>query len=518
MKLQNAKFLFLFAASLFLFDAAFARYLLWIFPNETAWGAEPHYNFEYRIRKLKRERDPEEFMVLVVGSSIAEYAVHETQLEKLLNAKNLRRFIPETKKKVRVFTLAHQGQNSMNLLSTADRILELDPDLVIHPVNMIDFRLERPLVLGNLAALENTGETRERALYDFARAVVYSDEIRMLGPYGTLRYFYKYLTSEEIAECLMSLVSATYRYRDIAGVPLDRFYKNRFGNRHSYHFYSGMNIGGGGVNQNGHAGTELEILWNEFLAKDGFEIQIYPQMFLEKNALLQYSIGCSGTHAEQIALKPGWQKLFFNPVKPGERLCMKILPGYYTDFFSDTLGGRLADNTGTGPSEHSWERDLRREDMLYRSYTDEEYEKSFKDRIMKFDRSGMAYLQYIMLSKQEMAKRRFDGEYPVFQAYSKWRDIVSSRVPLLIINSPENPINLAWYGNSDWYRGYLDFLSCRENSNCSMHDASAKYPRQYFYDYHHMSWFGAEEFTEFTADLIMDFYKAQSGQSKEARH
>ncbi|MDH5655684.1 MAG: hypothetical protein OEZ34_07240 [Spirochaetia bacterium] len=505
MNRENLKFLLFFAASLFLLDAAFSRYLAWVFPNETAWGAEPHYNYEYRIRQIKRNRTSEDFLILIAGSSIAEYSINEEHLASLLNQETFLEKLPSGKTRVVVSLLTHQGQNSVNLLSTADRILSLEPDLVIHPVNMIEFRLERPLVLGNLHDLDQTGERKKNALDAFARSVVETEELKLLGPYGLLKYFSGYLTFDEKIRTMMSCLFATYRYRNILHVPFARYYKNRFGKKHSYHYYTGADVGGGGVNHNGHIGTEIEIQWNEIYQREGFEIQIYPQMITSSTVYLEYSRGCSGAYIRKN-LKPGWQKLFFEGISAGEIICMKIHPGIYSDFFADTLGGRLSDNSGTGPSRHSWVRKLRREDDLYLQYTSSEYRASFEKRLMRFDRAGMAYLQAIMQSKKEMAKRQFDPEYPVFQAYFEWKKIVSENAPLLIVNAPENPIALSWYAGTDWYRGYLNFLACGELPNFQMYDESSGYPEQLFYDFHHMSWYGAEKFTERISRMIMESY------------
>ena len=503
---DNIKFIFYFLASLWILDAGIMGCGIWLFPNETAWGAEPHYNFEYRLRKLKRERDDEEFLILVVGSSIAEYSVHEDHLKKHLEEKNFLSLLPESKKKIGVYLLAHQGQNSINLLSTADRILSLNPDLIVHPVNMIDFRLERPLVNQNMEDLDKKGNARKKALQSFARSVVATEEISMLGPYGQLRRLHQDLTPDEIVRSAMSVIFSSYRYRNAAAVPFSRFLDNRFGKHHSYHFYSGMDIQGGGVNQNGHVGTHLEISWNRILENDGFEIQIYPAMFLTDEIFMEYSVHCSPDKKRKIPLKSGWQKINFEDAEPGDRICISIHPGLYTDFFADTLAGRLADNTGTGPIPRTWIRQKRREDALYRNYTKQEYKDSFQKRLMRFDEAGMAYLHFILQSKQEMAKRKFDAEYPVFSAYENWKDIIRQEAPLLIVNSPENPITLSHYRNSLWYDGYLEFLSCSENSGCSMRDESRGYREQLFYDYHHMSWYGAEEFTENLSEMIVQNY------------
>ena len=34
----------------------------------------------------------------------------------------------------------------------------------------------------------------------------------------------------------------------------------------------------------------------------------------------------------------------------------------------------------------------------------------------------------------------------------------AKKIPILVINNPENPLALNWYENSNWYKDHLDYL------------------------------------------------------------
>ena len=167
----------------------------------------------------------------------------------------------------------------------------------------------------------------------------------------------------------------------------------------------------------------------------------------------------------------------------------------FSSFEDEPLGVRLARNTGRSEYRSSG-RELRREDERYLRMTAEEYDASFARRILKFDRAGMQYLHALEMAKRIWSVRNFDGELPAARGFEEFRNkLAKSGVRLLVINSPENPISLAWYGDSVWYRSYLEFLKNGPGRLYSFSSEERSLRRQLFYDYHHLSFYGAREFT-----------------------
>jgi len=488
---------------LFALDGILFRYLLWEIPNETAFDTEPHYNYLYRERKLARNKPDEEFRVIVSGSSLAIYSILEKRLEALLN-RSLHDRLPAGKTVVRVYLLAHQGQNTMNLLSALDPFQEVKADLVIHPVNMVDFRLERPIVLGNIDALSRKeGEKRSEAVRRFSRAVLDSPEFRIIAPRGVLRHFHDSLTANETGSMIASFLLSSYRFKQIFQTPIRLFFANHFGKGHSYLHYAGIPIDG--INWRGYTSPRFRLHWNAVLERTGLELEAPVQLFQSESEpphLVYRKGGCDAKEAGRIDLKKGWQTVRFSGVRVGELLCVTVDPSFEAEQFAERIAVRIGRNAGVDLfSGKAFFREKRREDDLYLHYSAEEYRRSFEKRVLRFDRAGMAYLAALKRAKEEWAKRRFDPGLPVMQAFAEWRRGVSGCSPIVVVHSPENPISREWYSRSKWYEDFVRFLSCKDE-RCAFHDAASLLKENYFYDYHHLSYYGAEKFTDRVAEWV----------------
>ena len=495
------RFLLSFTVFFLLLDILLFRFLLWRLPNETAWETQPFYNFEYQLRRLAREKPEEELRMLILGSSVGLYSVLPRELSTFLN----RRFSTD---RFQAHPLGRQGLNPLHLLAISDRILEARPDALVLPVNMVDFRLERPAVLGFGEGEVNEGALR-RDLLGY-----HEGEFRLLSPGGTLRSFGGDLDLGEKSATLAALASGAYRYRPVAFAPVGTWLSNRFSRGRSYLHYAGVPVGGGGVNRRGRTGLDFELVLTEALLRTGLEVEAPSQLFAKEKPFLKLLPVSGGTDvpipgrtlcptnpdsAQRIELRRGWQNIPV-PGAPGDLLCVSVRPGYESEADADTLGVRLARNAGRErPLRSPFVRPYRREDFLYRDYSDEEYLKSFEQRLQRFDRAGMEYLAALEATKKSLARRAFDPRIPTFAALKEFLERVErAGVPLLLVNAPENPVSLALYRDSEWYRGYLSFL--RENG--TFVDAGDLLPMQDFYDTHHLAWRGAERFTEFLGDAL----------------
>jgi hypothetical protein len=511
---KRYSFLLYFLAILFILDAFLFRFLIWRIPNESAFDTEPHYSYLYRAKLLARDRPDEEFRVIVTGSSIAVYSVLEQRLESMLNSPDFLRRLPEGKRYVKVYVLAHQGQNSVLLLSALDTVQEAKPDLVIHPLNMVDFRIERPIALGIMDDLA-AAQRRQAAMRTYARDLLSFPEMRVTGPDGKLQFFSEYMSPDDWSQSLMSVLFASYRYRDVAAVPFRLMLQNRMGRGHSFLHYAGIPVIG--LTKRGLTATEFEMVWNEVLSERGLEFEAPPELFASavKPVLAISRGGCPSAPSSRIAsipLKRGWQNEPLDGVAPGERLCFRVTPGYYSGMFDDRYGIRLARNTGSVDYDsHAFYREKRREDDLYRGYTPGQYRDSFDKRVLS-NQAGLEYARMIRRAKLEWARREFDSELPPFHALTVWREKISACAPLIVVNSPENPISLSWYGDSKWYDGYLRFLSC--DGACRWEDAKNLLKEGDFYDYHHLGYYGAEIFTDFLGERL----RARPEGLTEGRH
>ena len=522
--ISRALFLISFVVFLFALDALVFRFLIWKIPNETAWESEPLYNFEYHLRKLENDKADNEFRVLVIGSSIATYSVLPERLEKKLRSFKM---IPEIKDNLRVRLSAHQGATTMNMLASIDRFIKSEPDIVVLPLNMVDFRLERPIVLRLMNRLKGKG--RGNALIEIERDLLVRSEFRMFSPAGLLKRYRDSLNLDERAGALLAWMFCSFRYRGIAKIPVQKFFSNRFSRGHSYLHYAGIPVGLDNVTYRGRTGKYFRIKITRPLIEKGLEIQAPKELFvtdpdIKNNELpsLKIRIFRSGSRADctfkssqgllkewSVNLRRGWQNIDIpEQTGYGGILCGELNRLYYSEIKGTGLGLRLARNTGLyPPQDKSLQREIRREDLLYKNYTDEQYRQSFNKRILRFNRAGMEYLHSLMLAKQQWGAQSFDEGLPTMRAFARLRaSFQKAGIPLIVINSPENPLSLKWYERSRWYNDFMKFLA-RSDNNYYFYDSHNIMTVQYFSDYHHLTYFGAERFTDILAGQIRDVLK-----------
>ncbi|MCE9598435.1 MAG: hypothetical protein K8S54_10745 [Spirochaetia bacterium] len=166
--LRGLFYTFLFVLAFVCADTLIFRIGFWNLPNETAWETEPFYNFEYKMYHL-RNKPADEYRVVIAGSSLGLYGLLPEEIETRLNQSGAL-----GAKRIRVFLVGHQGMHGVELAALTKRYLALKPDAIILPMNMVDLRLERPVLMGLMEKLKN--QTRPDAL-----RALYQDLLEMYG-------------------------------------------------------------------------------------------------------------------------------------------------------------------------------------------------------------------------------------------------------------------------------------------------------------------------------------------------
>lgn len=528
-------------ACLLLCDLLYFRYLLWQWPNETAWDTEPLYQFEHRLRRLEADGLPvaapsgqagrSALRVVVLGSSVAVYGV----LPERLRAELGRGLPREHRREVSVSLLGRQGMHWEQLLPLTSRILALKPDLLIVPTNMVDFRFERPLVLGLAPALEAGGAAREQALAQLARDLYDRPRVRLVSPNGSLDCCWQFLTGDARAQTFLASLSAAYRFGEIAGVPVRTWVSNRRGRGHSYLHYAGVPVGGQNVTLRGRTGAYFSLPVTDRLIRDGLELEAPPEMFARApadagpvNIDLRLVAGAASNVRPgescpagalrlqwRQQLRPGWQNIVLRGrANRGDALCASLSRTWHSSLQAAQLGVRLARNTGLGPgvSQHA-RRPLRQEDDRYLNYSNAQYRRSYRARLQSFGRAGMEYLHALERSRQYWSARDFDRDLPSVRAMASFVGRArAAGVPLLLVNSPENPLSFGEHGGGRFFRGYLDnFASLQVACGVGFGDFSRSLKMQYFYDSHHLSYHGAELFSVALAKSSLRFLGIEEG-------
>lgn len=485
-------------------DVLFFRFLLWHLPNESAWSSQPHYNFEYKLKNIK-PGEKNDKLILVTGSSVALYSILTPLLEKQLNEYLVAKDLPG----YRIRMLAHQGMTPFHLDVYLNRIFDLNPAIILYATHPVDLRLERPLIHQNAndLVLAEDSDKRKKAIYEYVHSVVSNGEFRIASPIDTIRNYHSFLERHEISRLALAGLLAGWRYKSIVLDAYNRMLENHFSNARHYHTYAGLQVQG--ITHRGWVSRKFSFRANKKILNNGWILNAPRSLFLNKQSprlvYRVYSKNQTGRSFEEF-LKPGWQKIkLHQDIQNQDIIHASVSEIYYDSRSDDYLSIRFTRNFGMAiPKRRLREvRPLRREDRLYQNYSDQRYKQSFDRRLLNFDRKGTEYLRAIKNARIFWSAHKFDPRLPPFQIQKKIINKINKKnIKLILINTPENPISAKWFGSRRWYNGYVDFLKKNRGSLYRFYDFQELLPMQDFYDYHHLTWYGAQKMTREVLSIL----------------
>ncbi len=503
--LLGAGFLFL-----FVLDFLFFRVLIWKVPNESPWSSNHFYNFLYEYHSLvsKPKRRPR---ILIVGSSIAHYSFDRESFQ--------REILKRTGKEIEVEFLSYAGMTPLDAWLCRKKIADLEPDFVIFPINFIDWRLHRAYSLDP----SNKNETipSEILVLD-ALNFFEAPQSRFIFPLETAKEFFSVLGFAKTSEYITAYLFGFYRYKDIFWKNLRSLYDHRYGRNTSYHGYNGVQIPER-VTSLGWTGKKFSFLLTPKMRKEGFLVQIVPEVLKSGPVKITFQ-NKNGVQSFTFA-DPGWKKILpdrtFSDGSENVPITAE-LSNTWTPFYAggenkdwnyDSLGVRLQQTFGTDVPRNGMQytREERLEDLRYLNMSDLEYSKYFNFRLLEdYDkRPGIGYLIALRDAKHRIAEEKF---VPVlhFAYLQKLTDFLrKKRIPLWIINNPENPISLDWYENSPWYRDHLTFLNGLSGEGVVFSDLRHSLRMQDFSDYHHFTYPGMIKMSSIYAEEFVQISERQ---------
>ncbi len=460
------KLKFVFAAcAVFLFawvlDLAFMR-IVFALPNASGWDAFRWYNFERQMRRLGAREQDDRPLVLVVGSSIAQYSVQKEILEKALERENIR---------ARVELLVHASMVPTDLRFYLTRIRDIRPDVILYITNPADLDLERYTPPWEWGPEYNDSAQREYLSVRVPATVIYP------GAFGAEA---SDLSLEKRAGLLLRGAFGTLRFRK------DWWEAVRFSRRagseklRSYLNYQGVEI--------------REGLWREGLtgacftipggaAADGFLFEspkplaaagLHLDFYTERptdgtckargSPVFTYNAGAVGWREVSLPPGPAARPLF---VRLSHVLVEKNVIGVDDNARPHAgRGVRLPGNFGLHKlrENDAYVRRRSLEDERIKRMPEREYLRDLDLRVQPDhwrNEPALRQLNMLRIGKYYAAAAEFRETPQVREIQEIVRR--SDFTKLVIINNPEHPETLAEYGHSRWYQGYKAFLVDLEN-------------------------------------------------------
>ena len=489
--------------SLFLLDRLFFTGIFRI-PHHGSWDEDRWFTFEYHMRRLLREsecRKDDRPCVVVVGSSIAKYAVQKESLQKEIEKAYGR--------PVHLELLVHASMIPTDLRYYLRRMAPLGIDLVVYITGPADLDLSRitPPWEAGPAISE---QANRNFLKDRIPAKLYYPAAYALELAG--REDWQFLASRFVSASLDSL-----RFKGFWWDPVEQDLRSGRAKIKSYLNYQGIEIRPGqwregnlGVcgsfpvealkkNGKGKEGELFVQVLESQLAAGDFRIELYPQKDPDspdrRGRDPDRCIPPEGVRPLAILRpgKAGWQHfslenlpekgrvfLLQNRVDSGTPIAYPVKAG---DFVFAGRGVRLPGDFGLPdglPVNGYLIRRRSLEDERILRMTDAELREDYETRVQPDDwRSPEKF--YL----RQMNDMRLGKYYTYWWPFEKDRGQavevvrfvreISPRMPILVINNAENPIALEDYGSGQWYRDFLEFYRSLER----------EYPGRFFFQDRH---------------------------------
>ncbi|MBP7280174.1 MAG: hypothetical protein KBA66_01260 [Leptospiraceae bacterium] len=504
---QNLKRILLFAIALFALDQFFFGFVIWRLPNESPWGTNHFFNFIYEKKRI--ERTPKtKSRILVVGSSIAYYSVDRDLLKGYLKERMGKEFDVEY--------LSYAGMTPLDSFLVREDIASLQPDLILYPINFIDLRLHREYVLNPSGTNESANDT---ALILDAVNFAEAPQSKFTFPDKTIQEFYSILTLEKSATYLSSYLFLFYRYREIFSQNLKNLYNHRFGRNTSYHGYAGVQIPER-INSLGWTGKKFSFLPKPYMFDKGFWVQVVPEILVGGNLVL--TLSGEGEKEEIVFAEPGWKKIKLSPKFQNQYSYITaelsktwqpyLASGDRFDHSRDEVGVRLQQTFGLDKplSGMQYVREERIEDLRYLKMSDKEYEEYFYYRLLSDleHRPGIGYIHALKNAKERLTRETFRPGIHLQYLKKFTIEMKAKKIPILVINNPENPLALNWYENSNWYKDHLDYLqNLVSDKEIEFIDFRNKLKPQDFSDFHHFTYPGMVKMNLEYGETIVKFSK-----------
>ncbi|EMY78613.1 hypothetical protein LEP1GSC060_3917 [Leptospira weilii serovar Ranarum str. ICFT] len=481
---------------------------LFEFPNELEWDTSPWYNFLYHRRNIRFEK--EEKGILVVGSSVTLYSAYPKQITEGIRTSGV-----SEAEKFRAEFYSHPAMSPTDLYYYSDDILAKKPELVVYVLNPADLQLDY---------IQKT-ENSETRFEEEARMKDYKvrHQNRFIFPGEFLADHWRdYTKGEFFAQATKALILLN-RFRSFLYDPWTEYVEHHTRTMRSYHYYTGA-MPKEGIFLRGWTPPSFTI---ECELKDG---KLSEDIFTQKPGV---NVGIEEMTLSGIPLKypllnetyakPGWKPLLLEFAdesgnKPQSvTLRFTVSPTTSSNEVDArifgvpaTYGIRLPQNFCKREirTDISYDRIHGLDDDRIETMSDEDYLKDYEKRLYfnPENEGALNRLKKIQKNKEILGNSSYFVWSEIQYLEKTIEKFKTNGQKLIIINSPENPIESKYYKNGNWYKGYLEFLNSHTNDTVGFYDLKDAIPdKKSFLDPHHLTFNAAKRSSALYTEAILKF-------------
>ena len=511
--IQNLKFKIISYTTIFISAVLFLDWFIFSFlflqiPNELEWDTSPWYNFLQKKETIQFDKNKKP--ILVTGSSVALYSYLPQDVDRELLKSGL-----NTQSEF----FGHVAMSPTDLYYYADEMISKKPDMILYLVNPGDFQMDHFQKQND----DGFGEySEDRRIREYAKR----HPIKYYYPLDFLLDNFTQLKKVEILPLLTKSILYVNRYRSFISDPIDVYLERHTRSGRSYHNYTGSNL--------------TPIQWRkgwtgqEFLVVCGLKTktEFSETIFIPSNLETEIKIFNQSVELFKTSFnKVGWYKIQFSIPERLQAdtidLTFKISAVVSSNVIDNKVYGReyfygirLSQNFCKSVIEKdiSFTRIDSMDDQVLKLMTNEEYaqeyfEKMYKDADQYIDKSKtipvrpeiqrLYHLHNVKKFLNTKGKLRWSEFGYLEKAAEKFH---KANIPFIIVNNPENPLELNLYKDGEWYKDYLEFYQeLSSKYGIKFYDRKDSIPMgQDFIDSHHLTYSGAVKMSPIYSSIIKE--------------
>ncbi|MCW7467462.1 hypothetical protein [Leptospira levettii] len=474
--------------AIFLFDRIFFFDLYFLFPNETEWDSSPWYNFIYKTKELQSSED--KHRTVVTGSSVALYSVLPDELNK------------KEKPNSKYSFFSHVAMAPTDLYYYKENLLSTKPNLVVYLHNFADLQWEY---------MKRDGESFSFDEKTWIKEFSSRYPTKTIYPTSYLNDYWNDIDRKSFSKLATKALFYVSRYRIFFWDPIVVFIDNHFRSGRKYHLYQGV--------------LPKEGIWSKGWTKTNATIECKEQRETEsifvqnKNTKLQFLffenqnslINNSPIHTQIINIqKSGWLDIHWRELNlsnlPWSIVKIQILSQLPTAKQvnlirygkDEEVGVRLSHFfcDGIQTENRSYSRASYWDDTRFVQMSVDEFQKEYFERMIK-DAGNRQELWRLHVVREAKKKVNF-VKFKPWSEYNRILEIseyfYQNHIPFVIVLSPENPIEFAFYKNSNWRKEWISHLKeqLAKRGQTVIDHTEAISDVRYFFDPHHLTYEGAK--------------------------
>jgi len=496
----------IFISTVLLLDWFIFSFLFLKIPNEMEWDTSPWYNFLEKKETIQFNKDKKS--ILVTGSSVALYSYLPQGVDQELSKLNINSHSE---------FFGHVAMSPTDLYYYTDEMIQKKPDMILYLINPGDLQMDHFPKKG-----EGFGDYLEEGRI---QAYTKRHPVKYYYPLEFLLDHFTKLKKVEILPLLTKSLLYVNRYRSFIYDPIDVYLERHTRSGRSYHNYTGANLN--------------PIQWRKGWTSQNFEVdchlsqksQFSETIFIpEKNTEIRITTGQTELYRNNFS-KSGWEKIQFsipeNLKTDTLSLSFSISKTVSSKAIDQKLYGkeyfygiRLSQNfcKSTIEKDISFTRIDSMDDQVLRQLSDAEYavdyfEKMYKNADEYVDKERqipvrpevqrLYHLHNVKKFLNTRGKHRWSEFTYLEKSAHKFQE---AKIPFIIVNNPENPLELSLYKDSEWYKDYLEFYQeLTSKYSVQFYDQKNVIPEvQDFIDSHHLTFAGASRMSKVYSTIIKE--------------